>query len=513
MSSVDVLGVINDYCENRKFHTIIVANQEKLNTPQGTTSIVGEIQFASAKGDTSVSGLDKAIIRIDAPAKREQGEFSYAEIKEKIIQRTVQYSPNYKEIVHAVITDLKYEDDEYKAFIKSCEEGLLELFASDEDGFEQPSGPDKGNQFNDMEQEIPTFPHNIRSLKCAIKDFYRVYCPLRDNEFKNLENWLYSFTSYVIAYKADQIREDGSEIRFSDDKVHQMYPAFQEEYILNSVKKWVLYGIWHEDMIEYELNIIKQRNEARNASEIIKFSRIMDIDDDTLKEGFSDFLNMAYDGGLSLDEYVLLIENSFWAREYKCILPEPIDWDKIEKGVEQSIKKLKDTLPEEQILFSIIGDDQQSNFTDQEWRVYKRISQFALGDELMFFRNKKIYVDKMSEYGVSAFMFIQNKRYNTFDEEMANITAQTFENETNAGKNQFIIDFKKIWSRNIMSPDIQLENTIRGFEVLKACIEKSISERYPEAKTFSLIHMERFVAVLAELIERCKKELPVDKGV
>lgn len=38
-----------------------------------------------------------------------------AEIKEKIIQRTVQYSPNYKEIVHAVITDLKYEDDEYKA--------------------------------------------------------------------------------------------------------------------------------------------------------------------------------------------------------------------------------------------------------------------------------------------------------------------------------------------------------------------------------------------------------------
>ena len=239
----------------------------------------------------------------------------------------------------------------------------------------------------------------------------------------------------------------------------------------------------------------------------------MDIDDDTLKEGFSDFLNMAYDGGLSLDEYVLLIENSFWAREYKCILPEPIDWDKIEKGVEQSIKKLKDTLPEEQILFSIIGDDQQSNFTDQEWRVYKRISQFALGDELMFFRNKKIYVDKMSEYGVSAFMFIQNKRYNTFDEEMANITAQTFENETNAGKNQFIIDFKKIWSRNIMSPDIQLENTIRGFEVLKACIEKSISERYPEAKTFSLIHMERFVAVLAELIERCKKELPVDKGV
>ena len=30
MSTADVLGIINDYCENLKYHTIIVANQEKI---------------------------------------------------------------------------------------------------------------------------------------------------------------------------------------------------------------------------------------------------------------------------------------------------------------------------------------------------------------------------------------------------------------------------------------------------------------------------------------------------
>ena len=31
LNTVDVLGDINDYCENQKFHTIVIANQEKMN--------------------------------------------------------------------------------------------------------------------------------------------------------------------------------------------------------------------------------------------------------------------------------------------------------------------------------------------------------------------------------------------------------------------------------------------------------------------------------------------------
>ena len=73
MNSVDVLGIINDYCENGQYHTIIVANQEK------------------------------------------------------IVQRTVQYIPDYKKIVHTVITSMKYENSEYKAFIESCESGSIAL--------------------------------------------------------------------------------------------------------------------------------------------------------------------------------------------------------------------------------------------------------------------------------------------------------------------------------------------------------------------------------------------------
>ena len=42
---VDVLGSINDYCENKKFHTIIVANQDKIQISSETSQIDAEIEF------------------------------------------------------------------------------------------------------------------------------------------------------------------------------------------------------------------------------------------------------------------------------------------------------------------------------------------------------------------------------------------------------------------------------------------------------------------------------------
>ena len=58
----DLLGCINDYCENQNFNTIIVANEEKIK--------------------------DKT-----------NNELLYHEIKEKIVQRVIPFVPDYEEVV------------------------------------------------------------------------------------------------------------------------------------------------------------------------------------------------------------------------------------------------------------------------------------------------------------------------------------------------------------------------------------------------------------------------------
>ena len=502
MSSVDVLGVINDYCENQHYHTIIVANQAKIKMQRKVTEITGEIRQVYAENNSHKTGENKAIIKVDIPIQPEQEELSYAEIKEKIIQRTVHYLPDYEKIVHTIIEDTtKSSDRQYREFIMDCEDGLLELFAPDRDDFMF-----KNSRDSDEKQSMPTPLHNIRSLKCAIKDFHRVYDILDSNNFPDLDKWLYSFTSYVIAYKAGIVKGNGCDSLFSDGDINKLYPAFQSNYIMNSVRQWILNGGWDEQSIRREAEMIKSRYRIHSASEIVKSCRIMDVDDAVLQDGFSDLLNMAYRGELSLDEYVLLIENSCWSRNYNIELPLSIDWKKVQLGIESCINQIKRELPEGQILFSRIDETQQPLFTEEEWSAYKLISDFVFGNAYIFHKNKQLYINEMNSLGASALMYLQNRRYDVFDSEMAQVTAQAFEREHNAGKNQFVSSFERIWKSNIMSPDIRYEDSIEGFRLLKSLLKETISKSSENKRTFSIVHTERFVKVLDALIDSSTHE-------
>ena len=280
MNIADVLGIINDYCENQKYHTIIVANQEKIAEQQEDDPILAEVKFPS-KADNPQSPKDNiASVTIRHHFNKAQEKLSYQEIKEKIIQRTTQYVPDYSAIVHTVISDMKYEEDDYRAFLLECEAGLLELFAPDRDAGTNKEKDDR--------------PHNIRSLKCAVQDFYRVYKELKNNEIPNISRWLYSFTSYLIAYKANIVQENQYGTLFSDDKVHKLYPAYQSQYMLDSAKQWILHGTWDVKAVREEVEIIKRRDMPLEPWDNIRLNRIMDIEEDVLQKGFGDFLTHAY---------------------------------------------------------------------------------------------------------------------------------------------------------------------------------------------------------------------------
>ena len=157
LSVIDLLGCINEYCENMHINTIVVANEEKIK------------QSANTK------------------------EITYDEIKEKIIQRTIRYIPNYSNIVASVIDGIIIPDgkDEegfkkYKVFLKENENSINAIFSgyssekvSNEHMTSQRSQMCSGQEQdseNNKEQEVLKYrSHNIRSLKFAIEDFRSAY--------------------------------------------------------------------------------------------------------------------------------------------------------------------------------------------------------------------------------------------------------------------------------------------------------------------------------------------------
>lgn len=487
MNISDVLGIINDYCENQKYHTIIVANQEKIAEQQEDDPILAEVKFPS-KFDNSQSPKENiASVTIHHHFNKVQAKLSYQEIKEKIIQRTTRYVPDYSEIVHTVISDMKYEDDDYKAFLLECEAGLLELFAPNRDA--------------GTNTEKDDCPHNIRSLKCAVQDFYRVYKELKNSEIPNISQWLYSFTSYVIAYKANLVQENQYGTLFSDDRVRKLYPAYQSQYLLNSAKQWILHGTWDVKAVCEEIELIKKREMPLEPWESIRLNRIMDIEEDILQEGFGDFLSHAYNGTLTLNDYVLFIENTSWAEENKYKLPHEIDWKKIELGIKKQIEEMKKTLPDRPPVFYSISESDKDHFSPEAWSAYLIIDNFRKNDELMFYRNRKLYVEQVGANLSSGFTIVQNKRFDTFSNEMAEITAQAFIKANNAEKRTFIFLFKKMWESNLQSPDIIKDDCIHGLKKLVLLLEENLRTLEGTPRTYSIIHTENFIKAINDLID------------
>lgn len=151
ISCTDLLGCINDYCENQDFNTIIIANEGKIK-------------------DSS------------------KNELSYHEIKEKIVQRVIHFVPDYEGIVSDTI-ELMPLGIEYKGILRKNKQSLVKILSGE---FNDSAiieryrienykfGDNKKREEYQKEEKnlrklLEQRPHNVRSFKCAIQDFERVY--------------------------------------------------------------------------------------------------------------------------------------------------------------------------------------------------------------------------------------------------------------------------------------------------------------------------------------------------
>ena len=94
---VDLLGVINDYCENQKFHTIIIANEDYMLKQERCESVTSKNDKDSAKEK----------LENHPYVNTTTNHLSYKEIKEKIV-------PDYNSIIKSIIESFATSDEEYK---------------------------------------------------------------------------------------------------------------------------------------------------------------------------------------------------------------------------------------------------------------------------------------------------------------------------------------------------------------------------------------------------------------
>lgn len=203
----ELLGSINEYCENQNFNTIIIANREHFNETNPETA---DIMRAA---------------------------------KEKTVAYSVLNCPDYERIVHEVIADRSWKTEEYAEFLKEHEQTILELFGSEpldtEDG-----GAALGKH------------HNIRSLITALESFHRVYYHMTRAGVRDIDPYFCSFISFYLAEKSGISRNGKTSYTFTDKEIGRLYPCFSADSLFESIRHWIRFGYWDKKLFIEELSRI-----------------------------------------------------------------------------------------------------------------------------------------------------------------------------------------------------------------------------------------------------------------
>ena len=112
---------------------------------------------------------------------------------------------------------MKFKSDTYRSLLKEYNEEIMVIFSGETmDGKSLDEFVDKctkGGKYQEIEEEnqrirelLKKRPHNIRSLKCALQDFERVYGFLEKYEMPEINRWLFSFITYVFSARAGLVK-------------------------------------------------------------------------------------------------------------------------------------------------------------------------------------------------------------------------------------------------------------------------------------------------------------------
>lgn len=372
INTVDLLGAINEYCENRNIKTIILAAEDViLKNEENIKKVVWE------EGTTKKEASIKEQIRSVS---------DYRDFKEKVIFQTIAFSMTYVDIIDAMIDKYSEGVSGYKDFLKCNSCSIKQVF-------------------------IESKYNNLRTIKASITKFERVYALWTRLALSNdyLHYLLYSFIAdcYETKPVSDDAEEGVEQVieRFViKDKDGKKYTHYNEKASsLNSLCMWIEKGVFDENAIISEIQEKFTQNQFTDKFKVLHWS-IFDLDAETTIKGLKDALKDAYNGFLDADEYVGLIDRLQYYKVYK--LPfDDLDYYKLSDGIDKFIERVKTGVEEGKLRFHVASEimareneDTKSllekleyiEYNHNYWKLRNNLLE-ALKDKSDFLYNLNIY--------------------------------------------------------------------------------------------------------------------------
>jgi len=215
MDPVELLGMVNDFCENQKFNTILV------------------------------SGSDEMLERMMEDAT------TYHMLREKTISQSLRYIPDFTAILRSILQRRTWPSEDYAQYLSAHEALILDVFASD-----------RIQQLKSLPAAADGKYHNLRSLTKGLESFYRIYHHMQEAGAAVPDTHLYSFLAYYLAAKSGLRKGGELVLEFDDSDLPQFYPGFSPDTLTDMEREWIRTGIWDKNAFLEESRTKTATNET-----------------------------------------------------------------------------------------------------------------------------------------------------------------------------------------------------------------------------------------------------------
>lgn len=464
LGEVAILGCINEYCENKHIKTIIIANEEK---------IIERNQESRQKDDGNEENTESI-----------SGKIKYAEIKEKIVARTIKNAPDYSVILKGIIENYQTKDEKYKNFLEEHITDLVNVFCAG--GIE-----------------------NIRSIKSAVQDFQRIFTELEKQSVDgDMLKFFQTFVAFTLLFKEGKIdKSEDHGYFFCDSEVEKIFPGYYiRRYMLPSVKDWLVEGKWDEKNVQEDIGQLVMVEKESTPKDLVRNARLIELEEETIIEGFPEVLKMAYAGELAIDEYITLIGNLFWARTICYELPETPDMDELEKGVDICLETLCNRDEPDTRIRKMISQNDIELLTDSEKKIYMKICEFRDKNLQMFAINRRRYLKALQSQSMSELYECENKRFNIFDKELADAVMDCYKQLPNINRVPFVGVFQKIWAVRVGNQDLQIEESVLGMQYLMEILKENKKKEQEDGYGLKAALTEDFIQNVDSIIKAMESE-------
>lgn len=449
LDRIELMGVINEYSENREVKVVLIADEDKITD----------------KEKNKEECLENNI-------------YKYSEFKEKLISRTIKIKTDYKSTIDSIVTSYEETVENYKNFLIKNKDLIYRIFSESE-------------------------TNNFRSVKAFITDYERVHEALKGLSVSSeLEpNLFYIFGAMLFSFKNGVYCEGQYGFLFSDIKAQDMFSKWSSTYELNAFQNWIVKGIWDKNSFINEINTRFNKNILSARDKFILYS-IWDLEQSDIENGIPEIANMAYAGKLSRDQLISFLQKIHFLKDYSIPMPCEIDYSKFEEGFQLRKRKILD--------FEII-EPRRHTFCEkyqidkEAYKLYDDIEDFDKKLYVLEPRKKLIEYLK-SDDRINLYNF-KNKLIGCFDEEVLELFYNKYLESDNAQKREMCFTLLDIsFSDKNYLNDNEIQETIKNLNELKARVESSIQNEndYITAiinKSFS----DKIVTMVAEIENSIKK--------